>query len=217
MELIKVILVDDHKIVRDGIKAMTFLEKSIKIIGEASDYDSLTELLEKQLPDLIILDITLPGKTGTEIAEILKEKFPTIKILMLSANNDEDSIIEAIQAGAEGFLSKDTSREELLLAINSVCSGEGYFGEKLSKIIYKSYITYVKKNPENNTDANLSDREIEIIKLLSEGLCGKEIAEKLYISPRTVETHRANILAKLHLKNNIDLVKYAIKNNIVKL
>lgn len=214
MEKRKIILVDDHQIVRDGLKAMTLTNKSIEIIGEAGDYESLIKELEKNLPDLIILDISMPGKSGTEITGILKETHPQIKILILSANNQEESIVDAIKSGADGFLSKDTSKEELFTAIESVCNGEGYFGEKLSKIIYKSYIHHVK---HKNADNQLTEREIEIIKYLSDGLSGKEIADAMFISPRTVETHRANILSKLNLKCNIDIVKFAIKQGIVKL
>jgi DNA-binding NarL/FixJ family response regulator len=215
MNDIKLIIVDDHQIVRDGIKAMFLVSKGIKIIGEAADYDSLMRLLTKQTPDIIILDISLPGKSGVEITHELKKKNEEIKILILSANTDEESIIEAIKAGANGFLPKDTSKEEFISAINLVFNNEDYFGEKLSKIIYKSYVQHVKTKPEHNTC--LSEREIEIVKLLADGLSSKEIADILFISPRTVETHKNNIISKLNLKNNVELVKYAIKHGIVKL
>jgi len=215
MDLIKLIIVDDHQIVRDGIKAMFIASKTIKVIGEASGYEELVKLLEKIKPEIIILDINLPGKNGVEITHELKANFSEIKILILSANTDEESIIGAIKAGANGFLPKDTSKEEFISAINLVYNNEDYFGEKLSKIIYKSYVQHVKS--KSIADDSLSEREIEIVKLLADGLFSKEIADKLFISSRTVETHKNNILSKLNLKNNVELVKYAIKNGIVKL
>jgi DNA-binding NarL/FixJ family response regulator len=217
METIKVAIVDDHQIVRDGIKAMLLLSKNIKVIGEAADYLGLTKVLEKEIPEILVLDISMPGKSGIEITRELSESHPSIKILILSANTDEDSIIEAIKAGAKGFLPKDTPRDEFFEAINLVHSNEGYFGEKLSKIIYKSYIQHVKTGKNTNVEPSISERETEIINLLADGLSCKEIADTLFISPRTVESHKANILEKLNLKNNIELVKYAIKQGIVKL
>ncbi len=216
METIKIIIVDDHQIIRDGIEAMLLSEDKIKIIGTAHDYNALIKIPDYQNVDLIILDISLPDKSGIEIAREFSEKFENIKILMLSANTTEKNIIESIKAGANGFLHKDTSSDEFIEAIKSICNGEEYFGEKLSKIIYKSYISHVKYKPKP-TQVKLSEREIEVIKLLSDGLSSKEIANKLFISPRTVESHKSNILSKLNLNNNIEIVKFAIKEGVVKL
>lgn len=217
MDTIKVVIVDDHQIVRDGLKAMLILSKNVKVIGEASNYESLLKVLEKDAPEILILDISMPGKSGIEITRELTESHPSIKILILSANSNEEFIIEAIKAGAKGFLPKDTPRDEFFEAINLIHANEGYFGEKLSKIIYKSYIQHVKSGSNSQLENSLSEREIEIIKVLADGLSSKEIAETLFISPRTVESHKANILEKLNLKNNIELVKYAIKHGIVNL
>jgi len=218
MSIIKLVIVDDHQIVRDGIKAMFLTDKTVKVIDEAGDYDSLMQVLAKQKPDILILDISLPGKSGVEITRELKEKDKEIKILMLSANTDEENIIAAVQAGANGFLPKDTSKEEFLEAVAVVNNNEEYFGAKLSKIIFNSYTSYVKSKKDNDkTQINLSERETATLKLLADGYSSKEIGEKLFISPRTVETHKANILTKLNLRNNADLIKYAIKQGIVKL
>ncbi len=213
---IKIIIVDDHQIIRDGIEAMLLSEDKIEVIGTAHDYNALIKIPDYQKADLLILDIALPDKSGIEIARKFTEKHKNIKILMLSANTDEEIIIESIKSGAKGFLHKDTSTEEFTEAIYSVCNGDEYFGEKLSKLIYKSYISHVKNKPKPS-QIKLSDREIEVIKLLSDGQSSKEIANKLFISPRTVESHKANILEKLELKNNIEIVKFAIKEGIVKL
>ncbi len=218
MSAIKVVVVDDHQIVRDGIKALFLTEYKINVTGEAADYEGLMKVLEKHIPDVIVLDISLPGKSGVEIAEILKKDYPDIKILMLSSKTEEENIINSIHAGANGFLPKDTSKEEFIEAITLINNNEDYFGEKLSRIIYSSYIKHLKTKDEKATPENtLSEREIETLKLLSDGLSSKEIASKLCISPRTVESHKANILSKLNLKTSADLIKYAIKNGIVEL
>ncbi len=215
--MIEIVIVDDHQIVRDGIKAMFFDCDRIKVTGEAAGYDELMQLLRQDVPDVVVLDISLPGKSGVEIACELRQKHEKVGILMLSANTDEENIIESIRAGANGFLPKDTSREELTEAISLVNRGEEYFGANLSKIIYKSYTHHVKAAREDTGPPCLSDREKETLKCLADGLCSKEIADKLNISTRTVEFHKAKILEKLDLRNTADLVKYAIKQGIVKL
>jgi DNA-binding NarL/FixJ family response regulator len=216
MEPIKIMVVDDHKIVRDGIRALLIGQKTIKYIGDAEDAESLFNFLLKTQPDVLILDIILPGKSGVEITVSIKEKYPCIRILILSSNSDEETILSAVKAGANGFLSKDTSKEELITAIMAVATNEGYFGEKINKIIYKSYIEQVTS--QNGKPANcLSDREVEILTLLADGFTNKEIADKLFISPRTIDTHKANIMAKLNLSSTVELVKYAIRKGYIKL
>jgi len=217
MDVIKVVIVDDHQIIRDGIEAMLLTSKVIKIVGEASDYNSLMRILEKQTPDIVILDIALPGKSGLEIARELKENIKGIKILMLSGNTTEENIIESIKSGASGFLPKDTSKEEFIEAITSVHNNEEYFGSNLSKTIFKSYVHHVKNHGNSEPEISLSEREIEIIALLSDGMSSKEIGDKLFISSRTVESHKANILSKLNLRNCAEMIKYSIKQGIIKL
>jgi DNA-binding NarL/FixJ family response regulator len=215
-ETIEIVIVDDHKIVRDGIKAMCLGQKICKIIGEASDYQSLMDTLANKKPDMVLLDISMPGKNGIEITKELREKFPCLKVLILSSNSDEQHILEAIKAGANGFLSKDTSKEELLNAIAKIHRNENYFGEKLNAIIFSSYVNQVT-NPDTKPANCLSEREVEIMILLAEGFSNKEIADKLFISPRTIDTHKANIMSKLELNSSVDLVKYAIKHGYIKL
>lgn len=219
MDKISIIIIDDHKIVREGLKSMLMGNPQMEVIGEGANENDLKDLLNNLQPNLITMDISMPGKSGIELTKYISSNYPDIKVLILTTNNDEDSIISSIEAGANGFLHKDSSLEELTSAINLVISGEGYFSENISGIIYKSYINRIKYDKDYKPDdqKKLSERELEIIKLLSDGLSGKEIADKLFISPRTVETHKTNILTKLNLKNNIELVKYAIREGIIKL
>ena len=218
-EKYKIIIIDDHKIVREGLKSMLHGNPKMEVVGEGSGEKDLLELLKTHKPTLIVMDISMPGKSGVELTDYVTKNHPEIKVLILTTNSDEESIIASIEAGANGFLHKDSSLNELLSAIELVCSGEGYFSENISSIIYKSYITRIKnwKDNKNEFQKVLSDREVEIVKFYADGLSGKEIAEKLFISPRTVETHKNNILVKLNLKNNVELVKYAIKQGIIKL
>jgi len=215
MNKINILIVDDHKIVRQGLKALLIGEKEIKIVAEASDFIEVSEILKTITPDIIILDISLPQKCGIEIAEEITNNHPNIKTIMLSANVNEENIIKSIKAGAKGFLPKDTSKEEFVNAVKAVFSGNEYFGDEISQIIYKSYVKIIKSPKEESP--NLTEREIEIIKLIGESLSHKQIADKLSISIRTVETHKKNILEKLNLQNSVDIVKYAIKNGIITL
>jgi DNA-binding NarL/FixJ family response regulator len=219
MEKIKIILVDDHQLVRDGIKALLTGIQDIAIIGEASDSEELFRELDNIIPDLLIMDISLPGISGIEITKKICNEYPGINVLILSMYNNEEFIFNALKAGARGYLPKNTSREELLEAIYSINRGEEFFGDSISKIMLKSYVKRAtdEDNPADKTYAILTSREIEILKLYVEGLINKEISDKLDISIRTVETHKNHIMRKLGLKTTVELVKFAIRNKIVEI
>ncbi len=210
---IKIIIVDDHQIVRQGLKSLLFGINDIKCIAQASSAKDLFVKLKKNKPDVLILDIGLPDKSGIEITKILTDKFPKIKIIILTANVDQTHIINSVKAGARGFLPKNTSKDEFVRAIRTVYKDDEFFGKGISKIIYKSFVKNIK--PEKKSDKILSERETEVLKLICEGYSNKQIAEKLFISVRTVEAHKKNILDKLNLANTVELVKYAIKKKIV--
>ncbi len=215
--MIKVLIVDDHTIVRDGIKALLSGQDDIRIESEASSGRDLLSLLKTSHPDLILLDISLPDYSGIELCEIVRREYPVIQVLFLSMYNTEEYIFNAIKAGAQGYLPKNISQSELLLAIRTVSQGTEYFSESISNIILKSYIKKAKdKEPESlNPENSLSKRELEILKLFAEGFPNPEIAEKLFISTRTVESHKNHIMQKLNLKSTVDLVKFAIKHQII--
>jgi DNA-binding NarL/FixJ family response regulator len=217
MEKIKLILVDDHQLVRTGIANLLAGEAGFEIIGEAADAKDLFELLKKSQPDIAVLDIALPGMSGIEITKKLHNDFPGIRILILSMHTSEEFIFNAINSGARGYLPKNTSRKELIEAIYAIQRGEEFFAESISNVILKSYIKKAKSDsPEEENNENLlSKREIEVLKLFAEGMTNQEIADKLFISIRTVESHKNHIMARLELKTTVDLVKFAIRNNIV--
>ena len=221
MANIKIMLVDDHQIVRDGIKSLLESLDNIQIIGEASNGNELLGYLETVKPDIIITDISMPDMSGIELTKIINsnEKYKDVKVLILSMYTNEDFIFNAIKAGAKGYLPKNISRKELFDAINAIYKGEEYFSEQISNIILKSYIKKAKSgdNPEEKKEAVLSLRETEILKMFAEGMANQEIADKLFISIRTVESHKNHIVQKLELKSTMDLIKFAIKNKIVEL
>jgi len=219
MNTIKLILVDDHPVVRDGIFASLIKEKEIEIVGEASNGDELFSLLENNTKaDVILLDISMPKQSGIDITAIVREKYPDIKILIFSSHTDEDSIFNSIRAGANGYLPKDAMRTELVIAIKEVYIGNEFLSESIPNTIIMKYINKAKNQTfsESKTDV-LTKREMEILKNIAEGLHYKEIGKKLFISARTVETHKNNIMQKLHLNTTIELVKYAIKHKIIKI
>tara|TARA_B100000614_G_C14473047_1_gene463338 strand:- start:72 stop:725 length:654 start_codon:yes stop_codon:yes gene_type:complete len=217
--MIKVILVDDHIVVRDGIKTLLINSGEIDVVGEASDYNSLLALLNISIPDIIMLDISLPGKSGIEIAQILEEKFPKIRVIILSMYTDEDFIYNALKAGAKSYLPKNISQEELIEAVLTVNNGGEYFNEVVSNIILKSYVKKAKSEDQDSKSnySDLTNREKEVLKLFAGGMSNSEIAEKLFISVRTVESHKNHIMTKLELRSVVDLVKFALKNDIIKI
>jgi len=219
MNTIKIIMVDDHQIVRDGIKALIIDDENIEIIGEASNSVELFKLLQDKNPDIILLDISLPEISGIEIAKRLTEEYPSVKTLMLSMYMSEEFITNSIEAGAKGYLPKTTTQKELLDAINAIYKGGEFYNNTVSDILLKSYIkkTQSKNKEEEAKSVNITKRELEILKLFAEGLTNKEIADKLFISIRTVESHKNNIMQKLELKTTVELVKYAIRNNIIEI
>jgi len=217
MNKIKVILVDDHALFRDGIKSILDEEKSIQVVDEASDAKMLFDKLTKNEPDLIITDISLPDTSGIEITRKITKLYPNIKVLMLSMHNNEEFILSSLQAGAIGYLSKDINSNELMQAINAVMNGNLYFNKEISQTIINSYRDRDTSQNENEQQFHLTEREIEVIKLVADGLVNKEIAEKLHISIRTVDAHKNHIMHKLNLKSTVEMVKYAIKNKLIKI
>jgi DNA-binding NarL/FixJ family response regulator len=219
MNKIKVILVDDHQLVRDGIKSLISNSFGIEIVGEASSAAELFQQMKEVMPDVILMDISLPNMSGIEITRVLKKDHPQIKVLILSMYTSEDFVFNAFKAGISGYLPKNTTRDELLKAIESVHNGDEYFSKSISDIILKSFVNSAKYGNHISGDKLelLTKRESEILKLVVEGYSNQQIADQLCISIRTMETHKTSILKKLNLNNTVDLVKFAIKNKIIEI
>lgn len=207
-------VVDDHRIVIDGIASFLLGNNEFVLQGSFSSGQQLLESLKTKQPNILLLDIKMPGLSGICIAQILQKDYPDIKVVMLSANMDKESIDDSVKAGCKGYLSKDIGEEEFFEALQKIKAGENYFSKGVQQTVFNNYAQRTKEVLNINNDI-LSEREIEVIKLFADGLTYNEIAEQLFISKRTVETHKKNILEKLELKSTIDLVKYAILNGLI--
>lgn len=219
MSAIRIFLVDDHQLVRDGIKALLIGADNLEIIGEASTGKECFEKIAQNQPDVLILDISLPDTTGIEITKRITVEYPGMRVLILSMYTNEDFIFNSVKAGARGYLPKNTSREELLSAITAIYEGEEFFADSISRIMLRSYVRKAKEEESAPTRQTipLTSREIEILKLFAEGFINKEISDQLDISIRTVETHKNHIMKKLELKSTVELIKFAIKNKFVEI
>jgi DNA-binding NarL/FixJ family response regulator len=219
MEKIRIVLVDDHKIIMEGISALLNDEEGIEVVGQAVNSEELFSLLENQTVHVILLDIFLPKPIGIDILKSVLKQYPLVKVILLTGNDEEVLISNAFQAGGSGYLTKSVEKAELIEAIYSVHTGGQFVSRSLEKSLTRNFIKNAKDGDKFALykQAGLTSRENEIIRYLSDGLSYKEVAGQLDISTRTVEAHKNNILEKLDLKNTIELVKYAIKNKLVEL
>jgi len=218
MKKIKVLLVDDHQIILDGVKTMLVDEEDIDFIGCASDGAQALEIIKLQLPDIVISDISMPDMTGIELTSKIMELNLPSKVLILSMYTTDDYIYNAIKAGASGILPKqDTNKDMLMEAIKTISDGDDYFSSNISKNFMRSYVSKIKNVNANDglKKFSLTAREKEILKYYVEGFSNQEVAQKLNISVRTVETHKNNIMKKFDFKSTVEMVKFALKNNIV--
>jgi DNA-binding NarL/FixJ family response regulator len=220
MDKIKVLIVDDHQIVRDGIKSILADEDDIELIGSLASAAKALEFIQCSLPDVVIADLSMPNMSGIEFTTKLSTLFPSVQVLILSMFNNEEYITKAIQAGAKGYLPKQDSTTELLLeAIRTIHNGDEYFSPSISKIVMQSFVQNAKhsKTGETQSKIQLTQREKEILKMYVEGNTNSEISEKLNLSVYTVKTHKNNIMQKYNFKSTVEMIKFAIKNNIVDL
>lgn len=217
--MIKVILVEDHLVVRNGIRLLLDASGEVEIIAEAKDGNELLDFLSQGLlPDVVISDINMPLMDGLEVTTYLVENYPTIKIVLLSMLNTADQVINAFQRGAKGYLVKNVAYDELIFAIKHIANGEKYVCQELSLNILdllSSHSNHLTFNKPEVLDLDLSDREGEVLQLISEGYTNMEIADKLFLSKRTVEGHRQSLINKLQVKNSAELIKFAVQHNLV--
>jgi len=209
---IDVLIVDDHQMFIDGVKLLLNNTPNIKVVAEALNGIEALEIVKKQNPHLIITDINMPKMSGTELTKQVKEKYPDIKILVLTMYNDEEIINEILMSEADGYILKNTGRQELLNAINRIIDNGTYYS---SEVISKITSNIKEKNIKRESIQLLTERELDILKLICKEYSNKEIAKKLDISLHTVESHRKHIFTKLNVKTVIGLVKKAINNNII--
>lgn len=218
MDRIKILIADDHQLVREGIESMITGADDIEVIGMVSSGEDAINLVRENQPDVVLMDILMPGMNGIEAARWIKEIDEQIRIIMLTMEISKDYVTAAIKSGVDGYIPKDIPKKTLLDAIRSVHGGDRYFNDAIKKLIFEDFYTVEKlKNPKRALPNELTRRESEVLALVAGGRSNKEIAEALFISVKTVETHKTHILIKLGLNNNTELIRYAIKHNIIPL
>ena len=218
MNTLNIVLVDDHGLVRDGIKALLEEEQGLTVIDEASNGLEALTVLKKQQPNILIIDIRMPKMNGIELVKEVKKSYPEIKTLVLSMHDSEEYVLSAIDAGADGYLLKGASKEEFLKALNTIATGGKYFSGDISAIIINNLTNKktTKESPKKQLDENpfqLTKREKQILRLVLKGKSNKEIAAELEVSKRTAEVHRFNLMKKLKVKNLIELSNKAAEFN----
>ena len=212
--MITVLIADDHKVFRDGIVSILEDVEDIAVIAEANDGREVIAKLKEIQPQVILMDITMGDANGIDTSKLVLNKYPDIKILVLSMHSESGYIVKMLEAGASGYLLKDAGKEEMIRAIRTVAEGNTYYSKKVSSAIVE-HLTNPNKTQKEKTGIPLTKREVEVLQLIAEEYSNPEIAEKLYISIRTVDTHRRNLLEKLGAKNTAGLVKFAMKHGII--
>jgi len=213
-QIIKVLVADDHPVVRKGLQTCLARQGHLRIVGEAADGDEALRKARELSPDVVLMDISMPGMNGLAVTEVLRKEAPEIKVLVLSVHTNKDYIFRVIQAGAHGYVSKEAPPEELIRAIESVSEGEPHFSEDIARAALNEFVSSGgKKEPFTQ----LTSREREVLVLIAEGQSNKEIADRLGIGVRTIETHRERIMRRLGIHSVAGLTKYAIANGLISL
>lgn len=216
MPKIKVLLVEDHTIVRKGIKELLDNQEGIEIIGEAVDGREAIEKVKQIVPDVIVIDIKMPNLNGIEATRQIKKINPEIKVLALSAHDNEEYIRQMFQAGASGYLLKDSAVSDLVSAINAVEKGDMYLSPLISRAIVKDYMGHVgAESGDSDSLSILTGREREVLQLIAEGNTSKKIAHMLKLSANTVDVHRTHIMEKLNIHDITSLIKYSIRKGLI--
>lgn len=208
-----VLLVDDHEIVRDGLKTLMESQHGLDIIAEAEDGNEAIEACKKHEIDLVIMDINMPGMDGIDATKAIKEEHPEVKVLALTMSDSDVHIRKMIEAGASGYILKNAGREELKKAIQALMNGKHYFSDKASQSVMMELVRS-KGKPKGVGPSEMTDRELEVLGLIVQEHTNQEIAKKLFISVRTVDAHRRNLLQKSGARNTAGLVRYALENGL---
>lgn len=211
---IKIFLADDHHVFRDGIRILLESEPPFEVISEAATGLEVLEQLKSKFPDILLLDIDMPEINGLELMKYLSAQYPKVPVLVLSTHDDEQFIIHMMKNGAKGYILKSCRKDELILAIKTVYAGGSYFGKEVSdKLIYSA--ERKEQSLKKTAKIPLTQREVEVLKLVAQGLTNQEIGQRLFISHRTVDTHRRNMMVKLDLHNAVALTHYAAQHGLL--
>lgn len=215
MQKIRVIVVDDHAIVREGICALLALAGDIEVVAEAANGSEALKLVAELQPDVVLMDIAMPIMGGLEATRRICRESPKIKVLILTQYDDKEYVFPVIEAGASGFISKTAAASELPVGIRSVYRGDSYLSPSVAKLLVEDYRHGISSRLSHDSYEQLTDRERDVLKLVAEGYTTQEIADMLVLSPKTVEGHRTNLMAKLGIRNRTELIKYALRKGII--
>ena len=219
VDAIRVLICDDHALFRRGIAMVLEAEDGIEVAGEASDGDEAVAAAEELVPDVVLMDVRMPKRSGIEATRAIAELLPTARILMLTVSDEEEDLYDAIKAGAAGYLLKEISIEEVAGAIRQVVDGQSLITPSMASKLLAEFTNLAKKADAKQAvmSPKLTSRELEVLKLVAQGMSNKEIAAELYISENTVKNHVRNILEKLHLHSRMEAVVYAVREKILEL
>ena len=216
LTMTRILIADDHAMFADGISSILNTEKNIEVIGQCLDGPSVLEFLKKNPVDILLLDVNLPGMSGIDVCKTVTTTYTDTKVIAISMFNEESFVTEILNNGAKGYVLKNTGREELLKAINTVLSGKSYFSDDVTKTIMKGLMNQRTASKETKKEIpKISKREKEVLELIVKEHTTQEIANKLFISLKTVESHRSNLLAKMNARNTAGLVRIAMENNLI--
>jgi len=212
---IRVLLADDHTILRAGLRIMLNAQADITVVGEASNGLEAIREAARLVPDVVIMDITMPDRNGIDATREIKKAQPEVKVLMLTMHENEAYLFQSLRAGASGYMMKESADTDLIQAIRTVQGGRFYLSAAAQAMMVGDYLQRVRTGEEKDSYNDLTEREREILKLVAEGLTNNQIAERLVISPKTVDTHRTHVMDKLNLHSRAELVKYAMRRGLL--
>jgi DNA-binding NarL/FixJ family response regulator len=215
MTPIRILLADDHTVVRKGLRLLLESNPGFKVVADASDGREAVVLAAQHTPDVIVMDIAMPGLNGIEAARQISQKHPGAAIVFLSMHSDESYVLKALKAGARGYLLKDSAEQDLINAVVAVREGKAFFSPVISRMLAEEYMRQMRGREVEDSYDLLTTREREVLQLLAEGRNNKEVATLLGLSAYTVETHRGNILQKLNLHNQAELILYAVRKGVI--
>ena len=213
--MIRIVLADDHTVLRAGLKALLERQHDFKVVGEAADGRELLGLVDETNPDVVITDIGMPKLNGTEATAQIVAKHSQTRVIVLSMHSDEGYVLRALKAGARGYLVKESAEADLMTAIRTVHAGKAFFSPSVSALLVEDYVRQMRDRGVEDSYELLSTREREVLQLIAEGQSNKDIANLLALSVYTVETHRGNILQKLNLHNVPELILYAVRKGVI--
>jgi two-component system response regulator NreC len=214
MSKIRLLLVDDHQIVRAGLRMLFMAEQDMDIVGEANNAQEALQAVRELKPDVVLMDVAMPGMSGIEATRRIKEANPSVAVLALTMHEDEQYFFEMLNAGASGYMPKRAAPDDLVSAIRVVSQGNVFLYPTLAKLLVKDFLHRSESDTDQAAEI-LTPREREVLTLIAEGHTNREIAEALVISPKTVDRHRENIMSKLNLHSRVELVKYAIQKGLI--